>query len=67
MDIRDIPDLQYYESDNLKIVFDSVPSESWCIDGEEMKHNTRTFNFCISKEINVLVPKVNIDKLFLQE
>ncbi|MBP3635764.1 MAG: diacylglycerol kinase family lipid kinase [Bacilli bacterium] len=64
-DIRTIPNLQYYKTDNIKIIFDNVPNESWCLDGEEMKHNQRSFNFYISKEINVLVPKVNIDKLFV--
>ena len=67
MDIRNIPGIEYYETNNIKIEFDKVPSDSWCLDGEEMKHNTKTFKFGISKEINVLMPKVNIDKLFVQE
>ena len=67
MNIRNIPGIEYYETNNIKIEFDKVPSDSWCLDGEEMKHNTKTFKFGISKEINVLMPKVNIDKLFVQE
>ena len=67
MDIRNIPGIEYYETNNIKIEFDNVPNDSWCLDGEEMKHNTKTFKFGISKEINVLMPKVNIDKLFVQE
>ena len=67
MDIRNIPGIEYYETNNIKIEFDKVPNDSWCLDGEEMKHNTKTFKFGISKEINVLMPKVNIDKLFVQE
>ena len=67
MNIRNIPGIEYYETNNIKIEFDKVPSDSWCLDGEEMKHNTKTFKFGISKEINVLMPKKNIDKLFVQE
>lgn len=67
MDIRNIPGIEYYETNNIKIEFDKVPNDSWCLDGEEMKHNTKTFKFGISKEINVLMPKKNIDKLFVQE
>ncbi len=67
MDIRNIPGIEYYETNNIKIEFDKVPSDLWCLDGEEMKHNTKTFKFGISKEINVLMPKKNIDKLFVQE
>ena len=67
MDIRNIPGIEYYETNNIKIEFDKVLNDSWCLDGEEMKHNTKTFKFGISKEINVLMPKKNIDKLFVQE
>lgn len=64
-DIRTIPNLKYYKTDKIKIIFDEVPNDSWCLDGEEMKHNNKEFNFCISKEVNVLLPKTNIDKLFI--
>lgn len=63
-DIRTIPYLKYYKTDKIKIKFDKI-CDSWCLDGEEMKHNVKEFNFCISKEVNVLLPKKNIDKLFL--
>ena len=64
-DIRTIPNLKYYKTNEFKIMFDEIPKESWCLDGEEMKHNNKEFNFCISKEVNVLLPKTNIDKLFM--
>lgn len=64
-DITSIPNIQYYKTDNFKVTFNNNVEDSWCLDGEEMKHHQRSFNFYISKEINVLVPKVNIDKLFV--
>ncbi len=67
VDIRNIPDFEYYETNSMKIKFYDELNDSWCLDGEEMKHNTKTFKFGISKEINVLMPKKNIDKLFVQE
>ena len=65
IDIRNIPDFEYYEINSMKIKFYDELNDSWCLDGEEMKHKSNTFKFNISKEINVLVPKVNIDKLFM--
>ena len=65
IDIRNIPDFEYYETNSMKIKFYDELNDSWCLDGEEMKHKSNTFKFNISKEINVLVPKVNIDKLFM--
>ena len=63
-DINNISNIKYFRTNNLKIIFDSVPSASWCIDGEELKHNNKEFNFGVDKSNNVLIPKVNIKKLF---
>ncbi len=61
--IKNMPGVEYYKSNNFKVTFDSVPP-SWVIDGEEYSHNTKTFEFKINKEINMLLPKKNIMKLF---
>ena len=44
-DIRTIEGLTYYKTDKFKITFDEVPEDSWCLDGEEMKHNTKEFTY----------------------
>lgn len=65
--IDEVPDCEYYKTDNLIIEFDKVPSESWCIDGEEMKHKKKKFKFSINKDIYMLVPNTNIDELFVDK
>ncbi len=65
--VDEIPDCEYYKTDNLIIDFDRVPNESWCIDGEELKHRKKRFKFSINKDIYMLVPKTNIDKLFVSK
>lgn len=65
-DINEIPNCEYFKTDNLKIEFNDVP-ESWCLDGEEMKHSRKIFKFNINKEIYMLVPNINIDKLFVNK
>lgn len=65
-DISEIPNCEYFKTDNLKIEFNDIP-ESWCLDGEEMKHVRKKFKFNINKEIYMLVPNVNIDKLFVNK
>lgn len=65
--IDEVPDCEYYKTDNLSIEFDNILSESWCIDGEEMKHKRKKFKFSINKDIYMLVPNTNIDKLFISE
>lgn len=62
-EIKNMPGLEYYKTNNFKVIFDKIPP-SWVIDGEEFKHNTRIFKFGINKDINMLLPKKNIVKLF---
>ncbi len=64
-DASKIPDCEYFKTDNLEIVFDKLPEDSWCLDGEELKHKKKKFKFSISKEMFILVPNKNIDKLFV--
>lgn len=64
-DVKNIPGIEYYQTDNLEIEFNSTPNASWCIDGEEYKHNTNKFIFRIDKGDNkMLVPTKNVEKLF---
>lgn len=65
-EIKDIKEIEYYKTNNFKITFDEVPP-SFVIDGEEYKHNEKEFIFTINKEMNMLVPNKNIDKLFMKE
>jgi len=62
--IKKVQGIEYYKTDNFKVVFKHTPSESWCLDGEELKHKNKTFEFTINKDINMLLPKKNIIKLF---
>lgn len=63
-DAKDIPDITYYQTNNLEIEFLSKPKTSWCIDGEEYKTNRNTFCFKVEKDMKMLMPKENITKLF---
>lgn len=63
-DIKDIPNIKYFKTDNLKLVFDKIPTSSWCIDGEELEHETLEFMFKIDKSSYMLLPKKNVNKLF---
>lgn len=62
--IKEIPNVKYYQTNNLKIEFDTIPESSWCLDGEEYKHNNKIFEFTIDKSCYMLLPKVNVSKLF---
>ena len=61
--LEDIPVFKYYKTDNIKLEFDAVPP-SWCIDGDELTHECKTFEIKINKDNDMLLPTKNIEKLF---
>lgn len=64
--ISEIANFTYFKTDNIKLEFDEVPP-SWCIDGDELKHENKKFEISINKDNNMLLPTKNIKKLFEEE
>ena len=63
-DIKNIPGVTYYQTDNFEIEFLKKLKTSWCIDGEEHKSNNKKFKFRVDKSMQMLMPKENVEKLF---
>ena len=63
--VENYPNCEYYCTSNFEIEFDKKPDHSWGLDGEEFKSKTNKFVFSVNKDINILLPEDNIDKLFI--
>lgn len=66
-DVKDIPGVTYYKTDNFEIEFLDPPKTSWCIDGEEFKTATTKFEFKVDKCMKMMTPKENLEYLFEEE
>ncbi len=64
MDVKDIPNIRYFQTDHFEIDFLNAPKTSWCIDGEEYKATQMSYVFRVEQSMKMLVPKENIKKLF---
>ncbi|MBR2139067.1 MAG: diacylglycerol kinase family lipid kinase [Bacilli bacterium] len=62
-ELHNIPVFKYYKTDNIKLEFDEVPP-SWCIDGDELEHDSKTFEIKVNKDNYMLLPTKNLEKLF---
>lgn len=62
-ELNDIPMFTYFKTDYIKLEFDSIPP-SWCIDGDELSHESRTFEIKINKDNYMLLPSKNVSLLF---
>ena len=56
MDIKDIPGVTYYQTNHFKLEFLDPPKTSWCIDGEEYKSTSTTFEFSVTHNMKMLIP-----------
>ena len=64
IDVKDIPDITYYQTNNFEIEFVKKLKKSWCIDGEEYQEKTDKFKFSVTQTMKMLVPKENMNQLF---
>ena len=64
IDVKDIPNITYYQTNNFELEFLSPMETSWCLDGEEYKTDETKFKFTVEQSMKMLVPKENINKLF---
>lgn len=64
-DISYVSGVECYKTNNLKITFNNT-TKPWCLDGEKYDTKTNYFEIDTDKSVKMLVPKKNIDKLFLK-
>ena len=63
--IKNVPGFYFYKVDNLKIKFKKRPDKNWCIDGEELESDSLEYTIDIVKDLRMLVPLKEVDKIFV--
>lgn len=66
-DVSKVPGIYSYKTDNLKIRFIDIPKKPWCIDGEKMDTIENKYEITIDNSLKMMIPKKNIDKLFIKK
>lgn len=64
-DITQVPGFYFYKTNSFKIRFSEPPKKSWSIDGEKLDSSTKEYEIVLENGISLLLPKKNIDKLFI--
>ena len=64
-DIINLNGFEYFRTDNFEIEFEDALGSSWCLDGEEYSTINNSFKFSVNKDCIILLPKKNIEKLFV--
>ena len=66
-DVEKVPGIHFYKTNNLKMKFAEPPKKAWCIDGEMFEENVTDYEISIDRNIKMMIPKKNIDKLFVKK
>ena len=66
-DASKIPGFYFYQTDNIKIKFNSHLKKPLCIDGESFDDMSGSYNIKIDHDVYVLMPKKNINSLFVND
>lgn len=64
-DITKVPGFYFYKTDNIKIKLKYPPKKNWCIDGEELKSKELKYEVSIIKDVKMLLPTKELDKIFI--
>lgn len=66
-DASKIPGFYFYQTDNIKIKFNSPLKKPLCIDCESFDDMSGSYNIKIDHNVYVLMPKKNINSLFVEK
>lgn len=62
--ITNVPGIYCHTANEIEITFAEKIKNNWTIDGEKFKEEQRKYKFTINKDLQMLLPKKNIPKLF---
>ena len=65
-DISYVSGIETYKTSSMQIIF-SDKEKSWCVDGEEYEDNKNEYIIKLQKNVKMLIPNKNIEKLFIQK
>jgi hypothetical protein len=66
-DVSKVPGIYSYKTDNFKIKFIDMPRKPWCVDGEKLEDIEKRYEISIDGSLKMMIPKKNIDKLFIKK
>ena len=66
-DIEKVPGIHFYKTNQIKMKFAEEPKKNWCIDGEMLPDGGKDFDITIDRDFKMMIPKKNVDKLFINK
>lgn len=65
-DITHVPGFYFHKTSNIKIKVNDEKKISWCVDGEKLDIDSEEVEIKVDRNVRIMIPKTNVDKLFLK-
>ena len=66
-DVSKVPGIYSYKTNKFSVKFIDKPRKPWCIDGEKLDDIENKYEITIDNSLKMLIPKKNVDKLFVKK
>jgi len=66
-DADHVDGFESYKTNHIKVKFNKYLKNAWCVDGEKLEIRTKTYDIKNERNVEILMPKTNIKKLFVNE
>ena len=66
-DVSKVPGIYSYKTNKIKFKFIDKPKKPWCIDGEKLDDMESKYEITIDNSLKMLIPKKNVEKLFVKK
>lgn len=66
-DAEKVSGIEFYKTNKIDIKFEDYPKKAWCIDGERLDRAVLKYEVTNTRNVKVMLPRKNIDKIFLNK
>ena len=66
-DIERVSGVEFYKTNHLEIKFADYPKKAWCIDGEKLDRAVLNYDISNVRNVKIMMPKKNINKIFVNK
>ncbi len=66
-DISKVSGVEFYQTNKLEVTFENYPKKAWTVDGERLDRAVLHYEITNEKNVKIMLPKKNVDRLFTKK
>ncbi len=66
-DVSKVSGFEFYRTNKLEVTFEDYPKKAWTVDGERLDRAVLHYDIKNERDVKIMLPRKNIDKLFTKK